>query len=180
LVRTCKHGGMIGWNLETLIKSIKGCKQDIFYILVTLFSTWKHEKKKNSNFKHSSNISKQMIFFFMGISSLLLAFKSNLCHIIWTWKNTPKVSLIFQGLGMILVMKTNLINTKHYIRMFTTTILRCLKKKSILAKTFHLLSSTWTLFFELPQIWGPNQILASSVKKHDYNKLTFEVHTNKS
>jgi hypothetical protein len=60
--------------------------------------------------------------------------------------------------------------------MFTTSILKCLKKNQILAKTFHLLSSTWTLFFKLPQILGPIQILASSFKKHDYNNLAFEVH----
>jgi hypothetical protein len=35
-----------------------------------------------------------IFFFFMDISSLL-TFKSNLCHIIWTWKNTPKISPIF-------------------------------------------------------------------------------------
>ncbi len=53
-------------------------------------------------------------FFFMGISSLSLTSQNNLCHIIWTWKNTPKVSptilLLFRGLGMILIMKTNSIN----------------------------------------------------------------------
>jgi hypothetical protein len=38
-------------------------------------------------------------FFFMGISSLSLVFKSNLCHIIWTWKNTPKISPFFRGWG---------------------------------------------------------------------------------
>jgi hypothetical protein len=41
-------------------------------------------------------------FFFMGISSLL-AFKSNLCHIIWTWKstpkNSPKISPFLRGWG---------------------------------------------------------------------------------
>jgi hypothetical protein len=61
--------------------------------------------------------------------------------------------------------------------MFTTSIL--IEKNQILAKTFRLLSSTWTLFFKLPQILGPIQVLASSLKKHDYNNLAFEVHANK-
>jgi len=55
------------------------------------------------------------------------------------------------------------------------------EKNQILAKIFHLLSSTWTLFFKLSQILGRIQIFASSVKTHDYNQfLTFEVHANKS
>jgi len=52
------------------------------------------------------------------------------------------------------------------------------KKNQIVAKTFHLLSRT--LFFKLPQILGPIQVLASSLEKHDYNDLAFEVHANKS
>jgi hypothetical protein len=32
----------------------------------------------------------------------------------------------------------------------------------------------------LPQNLGPIQVLASSVKKHDYNNLAFEIHANKS
>jgi hypothetical protein len=31
----------------------------------------------------------------------------------------------------------------------------------------------------LPQILGPTQVLASSVKNHDYNNLAFEVHAKK-
>jgi hypothetical protein len=38
-----------------------------------------------------------------------------------------------------------------------------IKVKNI-AKTFHLLSSTWTLFFKLPQILSPIQVLASNLK----------------
>jgi len=53
-----------------------------------------------------------------------------------------------------------------------------MKKNQI--KKFHLLSSTWNLFFKLPQILGLIQIFASSLKTHDYNNLTFEVHANKS
>jgi hypothetical protein len=64
--------------------------------------------------------------------------------------------------------------------MFTTSILRCLKKNQILAKIFYLLSSTLTLFLKLAQILGPIQVLASSLKNHDYNNLDFEVHANHS
>jgi hypothetical protein len=83
---------------------------------------------------------------------------------------------------MILVLEKKLDSPKYiYIKMFTTSIMRCLKKKNqILAKTIHLLSSTWTLFFKLPQILGPIQVLANNFKKHDYNNLAFEVHANKS
>jgi hypothetical protein len=54
------------------------------------------------------------------------------------------------------------------------------KKNQILPKTFHLFSSIGTSFFKLPQILGPIQVLASSLKTHDYNNLAFEVHANKS
>ncbi len=48
--------------------------------------------------------------------------------------------------------------------MFTTLVLRCMKKETkYLQKHF--------IYF---------QVLASSVKKHDYNNLAFEVHANKS
>jgi len=47
------------------------------------------------------------------------------------------------------------------------------KKNQILAKTFHLFSSIWIVFFKLPQILGP-------ILKHDYNDLAFEVHANKN
>jgi hypothetical protein len=48
------------------------------------------------------------------------------------------------------------------------------KKKKILLKKFNLLSSTWTIFFKLSQILGPIQVLASNVKKHDYNNLALK------
>jgi hypothetical protein len=64
--------------------------------------------------------------------------------------------------------------------MFTTSILRCLRKNQILAKTFHVFSSIWTLFFKLSQILGPIQVPAIALKKHDYNNLIFEIHANKS
>jgi len=58
--------------------------------------------------------------------------------------------------------------------MFTTSISRCIKENLILAKTFHLFSNTWTLFFKLPQVLGSIQVFASSLKTHDYNNLTFK------
>jgi hypothetical protein len=71
---------------------VDGCKQSILDIFLTLLFTWKHEKKSLSNLEPSFSILKQMkhLVFFMGISSLPLAFQSKLCHIIWTWKNTQK------------------------------------------------------------------------------------------
>jgi len=77
---------------------------------------------------------------------------------------------------MILVMKKNFNNHKIYIGMFTISIVNCMKKNHILAKTFRLLSSSWFLFFKLSQILGPIQVLANSVKKYGYNNLAFEVY----
>jgi len=58
--------------------------------------------------------------------------------------------------------------------MFTTSILKCLKKKPNTCK------NVWTLFFKLSQSLGPIQVLASSLKKHDCKNLAFEVHANKN
>jgi hypothetical protein len=74
----------------------------------------------------------KLLVFFMRISNLLLVFQSNLCYIIWTLKHTLKIPnnyVIFQKLRMILIMKTNFINQKIYIKMFTTSILKCFFKK---------------------------------------------------
>jgi len=68
------------------------------------------------------------IFFIMGILSFPLAFQINLCYIIWTSKNTPKVSLIITSFFRGLRMKMNPINQKNNVRMFITSILKCLKK----------------------------------------------------
>ncbi len=76
--------------------------------------------------------------------------------------------------------ETNSINQKIILECSPHQYWGALKKNQILAKTVHLLSSTWTLFIKLPQILGPIQVLASSLKNHDYNNLTFEVHANKS
>jgi hypothetical protein len=77
----------------------------------------------------------KLLVFFMGIFKIPLAFQSNLYHIIWTLKNAPKVSSTitsFLGVGD----EKNLINQKNYIKMYTTSILRCLKKNQILVKYF--------------------------------------------
>jgi hypothetical protein len=115
----------------------------------------------------------KLLISFMGSFNLHIGSQSNLCHIIWTWKSTPKVtpkiSSFFRGWEWFLVMKTNSINQKNYIGMFTTSILNCMKKNQIFVKTFHLLESTWISFFKLPQILGPIQVLVSNVKKNDYN-----------
>ncbi len=48
------------------------------------------------------------------------------------------------------------------------------KKNQVFAKTFHLFSSTWTLFVKLSQMLSPIQALASSVKKDNYNNLALK------
>jgi hypothetical protein len=53
--------------------------------------------------------------------------------------NSPEISLLFKGLGMILAMNCFLIDRTNYIRVFTTLTL---KKKLKIAKTFQVLSST--------------------------------------
>jgi len=77
-------------------------------------------------------------------------------------------------------MKIDSINQKIILECSPHQYWGALKKNKIFAKTFHLLSNIWTLFFKLSQILGPIQVFASSVKKHDYNNLAFEIHANKS
>jgi hypothetical protein len=64
--------------------------------------------------------------------------------------------------------------------MFTTSIVKCLKKKPNTCKNISPVSSTWNLFFKLSQILGLIEVFASSLKKRDYNNLVFEVHANKN
>jgi len=52
-------------------------------------------------------------------------------------------------------------------------MLRCLKK---IPDTYKNVSP----IFKLPQILDPIQVLGSSLKKHDYNNLAFEIHANKT
>jgi hypothetical protein len=60
--------------------------------------------------------------------------------------------------------------------MFTTSILRFLKKNQYLQKHF----TYFQVLFKLLQILSPIQVFVSSFQKYDYNNLTFEVHANKS
>jgi len=98
-------------SLTVIISIIEGCKHNILYIFVTLFSIWNKKKIVLRTFLKK------------------LASQNNLCHIIWTWKSTPKISptiiSLFKGLGMNLIMRINYINQKNYIKMFSTSILRC-------------------------------------------------------
>jgi hypothetical protein len=68
----------------------------------------------------------------MRICSIPLALQNNVSYHL-DLKKYPKSIfkdyVIFWGLGMILIMKINSINQKNYIRMFTTSILKSLKKK---------------------------------------------------
>jgi hypothetical protein len=79
---------------------------------------------------------------------------------------------------MILVMKNNSINQKSYIEILNTSILRFLKKKTCknITPTFKYLNC----FLKFPQILSLIQVIESSLWKHDYNNLAFEVHANKN
>jgi hypothetical protein len=81
---------------------------------------------------------------------------------------------------MTLDMKTNSITQKITIRIFTTSILKNLKKKPNTCKNISLPFKYLNFFFKLPQSLGPIQVLANSFKKHDYNNLAFEVHEKKN
>jgi hypothetical protein len=62
--------------------------------------------------------------------------------------------------------------------MFTTSILRFLKKKNTcknITSTFKYL----IFFWKFPQILVLIQVIESSLRKHGYNNLAFEVHANK-
>jgi len=86
------------------------------------------------------------LVFFMGIFNLLLASQNNLCHIILTSKNTPKVSptimSLFIKLGTILIMKTKVLLTKKIILQCSPHQYFAFRKYQILAKTLHPLSNT--------------------------------------
>jgi hypothetical protein len=86
----------------------------------------------------------------------------------------------FTGGGWFYLWKKNPLTKKEKCKCSPHQYWGAWKKNQILAKIFHLLSSTWTLCFKLPQILGPIQVLASGLKKHDYNNLAFEVHVNKN
>ncbi len=123
----------------------------------------------------------KLLFFFLGIFSLHLTFQNNLCHIIWTWKNTSKVSptimSFFKGLGMILVMKTNFINQKliwecsphQYWNAWKNTC----KNVSPTFKYLNFIFLTITNF-------RSNLSTCKCFKKYDFNNLAFEVCANKN
>jgi hypothetical protein len=85
------------------------CKQDIWdQVLVALFFTCKIYKIQISKLLTFFNISNQMelLDFLTNTFSLpLVSFSKTIVQkiVIWTWKNTPKVSpkimLIFEGCG---------------------------------------------------------------------------------
>jgi hypothetical protein len=102
----------------------------------------------------------------MAISSILLVFQSNICHIIWTWKKSqkhPQKLCHFLGVGDDFNYGKKIPLTKKNLLEFSShQYWGAWKKNKILGKMFRLLSNTWTLFFKLPQILGPIQVLASS------------------
>jgi hypothetical protein len=93
------------------------------------------------------NILKQMksLVFFMAISIFLIASQNNLCHHLDFKKhpkNIPNNNVTFQRVEDDFNYEKKFINQKNYIRMFTTSIFRCLKKNQIFIKTFRLFSNT--------------------------------------
>jgi hypothetical protein len=54
------------------------------------------------------------------------------------------------------------------------------KKKPNTCKNISPTFEYLNFIFKLPQILSLIQVLASSLKNHDYNNLAFEVHENKS
>jgi hypothetical protein len=81
---------------------------------------------------------------------------------------------------MIFVIKKPSVNQNYYIEMFTTLILRCIKKKTKdLQKHFTTFKYLYFIFQIVTNL-GRIQVFASSVIKHDYNNLTFEIHANKN
>ncbi len=123
------------------------------------------------------------LVFFMGIFNLLLASQNNLCHIILTSKNTPKVSptimSLFIKLGTILVMKTKVLLTKKkYYNVHHISIL-LLENTKYLQKHFtHF--QILEFYFSNCHKFMSNSSTCKYLKKHDFNNLAFEVHENKN
>jgi hypothetical protein len=75
---------------------------------------------------------------------------------------------------MKLAIKTNSIEKNIYI-------LECLTHQYLglgnnyLQKNIHIFSSIWNLFFKLPKIKGPMQVLTNALEKHNYINLSFEM-----
>ncbi len=80
-----------------------GCKQDILYILATLFATWKHQKNSFWNFEPSFNILKQMkLLFFSWASLASFWFFKAICVISFGLEKVPQKypQQFFHSLGV--------------------------------------------------------------------------------
>jgi hypothetical protein len=89
-------------------------------------------------------------------------------------KNIPH----FLGVGDDFNYEKNPINQNIYIIMFTTSILRCLKKNPNICKNISHTFKYLKFIFQIATSFRSNSSIASSFLKHDYNNLTFEIHAN--
>jgi len=78
-----------------------------------------------------------------------------------------------------ILMKTNFINQKNYIKIFTTSILKCLKKNQIFTKYFTYFKY-FNFIFQNTINFKFNSNTCNSFLRNDYNNLTFKFHVNKS
>ncbi len=113
-----------------------GCKQDILYILVTLFSNRKQKIKKLKPFSSISNQMKHFVFF-VGIQpsfSFSKQFVSYHLDLTNAPKISPTITSLFKRLGMILVMKINSINHKKLYQNVCQIDIEVLKKNPNIRK----------------------------------------------
>jgi hypothetical protein len=61
---------------------------------------------------------------------------------------------------------------------FSTLILRCLRKKKRFAKEFQILSSTWKLLVKLLEMGRSNPSTCKYFKKNDFMNVMFEFKDN--
>jgi len=86
------------------------------------------------------------------------------CHIISIWKNSPKISpklCHFQRVGDDFTYETKLHWQKNCIRMFTTSILKCLKKK--LQNNFKYFQVIEIYFSNCHNCKGPIQVFTRTL-----------------
>ncbi len=123
------------------------------------------------------------IVFFIVPSNLYLTFQKTY-YIIWTWKSTPKIfwkiMLVFKRLGINFVMKTNSIDQKQIIRMFTTSILRVRTEKQLFVRKIHIFSNIWILLVICPPKKDPIHCFASTFKKHKDINSTLQMNASNS
>jgi len=101
-ITTC---GMLMKRRQTLVRCWKGMWLKARYFVRTYYLIFYLKTQKKQNFKVLLAFqSKWNFLFFMAIFSFL-AFKSNLCHIIWTWKIRQKYPPLFRGWGWFLLWK---------------------------------------------------------------------------